>query len=278
MTLATIPISRIEPGTRLRQPDEEQVARLADSIAEVGLLNPITVYPRNVIEAGIAVDGYGVVAGLHRLEACRKLGLADIEANIVDLPDLKRQLAECDENLCGTKLTPSERALFTRRRKEIYEALHPETRQRANVGPNRQFVATETPAFTADTATRTGVDRRTVERDARRGDKVDAEIMAEIRGTDLDKGVVLDALASLPRDLQRERLNEFRSGQRHNAAYDKMTREDAAERLAELLSEHVPGEHWTALTALLYASGCRDVGRVFTRLNGLPVFDNTRAA
>lgn len=41
-------------------------------------------------------------------------------------------LSMIDENLCGPALTPSEKARFTARRKEAYEALHPETKRGAN--------------------------------------------------------------------------------------------------------------------------------------------------
>lgn len=51
-------------------------------------------------------------------------GLAEIDAKVVSLGELERQIAECDENLAGPKLSPSEKALFTRRRQEAYEALH----------------------------------------------------------------------------------------------------------------------------------------------------------
>ena len=194
-----IALDLIECGDRLRGASPEQVAALAESIAECGLLSPITVYPRDVVRAGIAVQGYGLIAGLHRLEAVRSLGLVEIDAHVVELPDLQRQLAECDENLCGTKLTPSERALFTRRRKQIYEALHPETQQGGNQrGPSRQFGDTETPSFADDTASKTGHSRRSVERDATRGERIPEQVLAEVRGTELDKGTVLDRLARAP--------------------------------------------------------------------------------
>jgi len=205
--LREVPIARVMLGTRLRTINEEQVEAIMASIAEVGLLNPITVYEREILEAGIAVPGYGVVAGGHRLEACRRLGLVDIPAHVVDLPDLRRQLAECDENLCGTKLSPAERAMFTRRRKDIYLALYPETRQHVAGGKARQGAATDNLSvaadtaardnlsFAADTAAKTGVDERTVRRDAARGERLGDEVLEQVRGTDLDKGVVLDRLA-----------------------------------------------------------------------------------
>jgi len=71
------------------------------------------------------------------------------------------------------EFAPSERALFTQRRKEAYEALHPETKHGA-IGrgheQSRQLGDSEkADRFTADTAARTGQSERSVQRDATRG-------------------------------------------------------------------------------------------------------------
>lgn len=203
-----VALDLIERGDRLRGVTPEQVEAIAASMAVVGLLSPITVYPRDVVRAGIAVRGYGLVAGMHRLEAARRLGWEEIDAQVVTLPDLERQLAECDENLCGTKLTPAERALFTRRRKEIYEALHPETRQ-GGVGRGG-YKDDNLSSFSDDTAARTGRNKRDVQRDASRGERIADDVLADIRGTDLDKGVVLDAIARA--DDQRAEMERIRAG------------------------------------------------------------------
>lgn len=187
-------MDRIDTGDRLRTANSAQVAALADSMARVGLLSPITVYAAEVVR-GIAVPGFKLIAGLHRLEAARSLGWSEIDVHVVTLDDLHRQLAECDENLCGTKLTPSERALFTRRRKDIYVALHPETRQGVAGAQAKHGHASDNLSFAADTAARTGVDRRTVERDATRGERIPEDVLQQVRGTEMDKGIVLDALA-----------------------------------------------------------------------------------
>jgi hypothetical protein len=81
---------------------------------------------------------------------------------------------EVHQNPCGivstrvfvpapTRATCTGKAL--KRRKELYEALHPETKRGATLkqGPKRQNVATEIPSFAADTAAKTGTSRRTVE-------------------------------------------------------------------------------------------------------------------
>src|SRR6185437_1772580 len=119
--LTTLPLDMIENGQRLRGISEATVASLVNSIGDVGLLNPITVYSRKLLRGGEWVDGYGLVAGLHRKTACERLGLVEIEANVLELSDLECQIAECDENLCAPALSPSERAQFTKRRKDAYE-------------------------------------------------------------------------------------------------------------------------------------------------------------
>lgn len=203
MTLATIPVALIEAGRRLREVGEKQVEALTASIVDVGLLNPITVYPRKVIEAGISVDGYGLVAGAHRLEAVRRLGHTEIAAQIVTMGELERQIAECDENLCGSVLSPGERARFTARRKEAYEALHPEAK--AGVagahGSNRaqgNASANFAPAsFADDQSAKTGQAKRTIQLDAERGSKVCKEALDVLKGTKADTGTVLDMLKDM---------------------------------------------------------------------------------
>lgn len=209
-----IPMDLLVEGTRLRSATAATVETLVASIKAVGLLNPITVYSRQVMQANIFVDGYGLVAGLHRLAACRNLGWTEIEANVVTLGELERQIAECDENLCGTKLSPAERALFTRRRKDAYEALHPETRNGA-VGNGRKKVrqvGEATPRFTKDTADQSGRSERVVQRDVTRAERIEASVLDEVRGTDLDKGKTLDVLAALPKEQQGSALERMQEG------------------------------------------------------------------
>lgn len=203
MTLAAIQIADIEVGTRLRAISAAQVEALVASIGDVGLLNPITVFETPVFRSGISSDGYGLVAGAHRLEACKRLGLVDIAAQIVDLKELERQIAECDENLCSTSLSKAERALFTSRRKDAYEALHPETKYEARpgrAGKSRQVGDNSEPAdrFTADTAAKTGKSERSIQRDAERGSSISEKALAALIHTKLDNGAYLDALKAIP--------------------------------------------------------------------------------
>lgn len=210
-----IPIERVALGRRLRTVSEAQVERLAASIAEIGLLNPITVHEQKLVSNGRAVDGYGLIAGAHRIEAYKRLGMDEIPAVVVALSDLERQIAECDENLVGPSLTPSEKAWFIRRRKDAYEALHPETRVGANQHTRVRQLGEPTPAdrFTADTAAKTGVSERAIQRAAARGARISDKALTVVRGTKLDTGAYLDQLAKVPEAEQVAAIKRDLAGQ-----------------------------------------------------------------
>jgi ParB family transcriptional regulator, chromosome partitioning protein len=283
---ATIPIEQIEPGQRLRDISEAQVQSLIASIADVGLLNPITVYVRTVMRSGEAVEGYGLVAGAHRLEACARLGMVDIPAHVVELNDLQRQIAECDENLCATTLSKAERAIFTKRRKDAYEALHPETKH-GSPGVSRQVGDTgdraEADRFTADTASKTGQSERSVQRDAERGQEVSLAALALVKGTLLDSGSYLDKLkkvekneqvATVRRDLAQAKKPKVSSAK---SKVDSDIKQRAAKEVAEVIAEYVPGEWWDAVKANLYAAGASNIAHELTNLVGQAVLDRRAA-
>lgn len=190
-----IPINQISTFDRVRQASRKQVDALIASIGEVGLLNPVTV--------AATEGGFALVAGMHRLEACRALGWEAVPAIVLDLNEQQRIIAECDENLCASSLTAAERAEFTRRRKAAYEALHPETVNGSNQHTRVRQVGegSEAPRFTADTAASTGQSERAIQRDAERGEKVCDEALSMIKGTKLDTGAYLDSIKNLePQD------------------------------------------------------------------------------
>ena len=62
------------------------------------------------------------MAGLHRLEACRTLGHAEIAARVLDLDALGVELVEIDENLVRRELTVLEQAEHLARRDELLRA------------------------------------------------------------------------------------------------------------------------------------------------------------
>ena len=112
-----IPISEIKINPGRREVLSKRVSELAKSIAEVGLLNPITLNRDNTL-----------IAGLHRLEAAKLLGWAEVDCTVSSLEGLQAELAEIDENFVRTDLSTIEYGDLLLRRKEIYEVLHPETK------------------------------------------------------------------------------------------------------------------------------------------------------
>lgn len=170
-------ISEIIVGQRKRP--LRDVSELARSIAEVGLLQPIVV-----------TEDLRLLAGWHRLEACKRLGWETIPAMVVSLGDLQAELAEIDENLVRQELTVLERAEHLARRKEIYEALHPEVKHggapgKAGGGKVARPKDDTVSSFAADTAAKTGLSPRTIQRDVQIATKIAPDVRDAIRDTPL---------------------------------------------------------------------------------------------
>jgi hypothetical protein len=119
-----------------------------------------------------------------------------ISAGVVkDIDADQAKLDEIDENLIRAELSPAERALHLAERKRIYEKLHPETKHGAT-GRGREKsrqVGDSNDRFTKDTAKITGKSERTIQRDVERANKVGVGVLADIKGTTLDKGDEIDA-------------------------------------------------------------------------------------
>lgn len=112
----------IPPAERIREFSEAVVEeKMASMSSPLGQLSPIIVRADG--------GGYELIAGLHRLEAARRLGWPDIRADIWECSDSLAWLLQLDDNLASTKLTTLDLALSLHERKEIYEREHPETRK-----------------------------------------------------------------------------------------------------------------------------------------------------
>ena len=193
-----IKIDAVQVGPR-RRPSRD-VSALADSIAEVGLLQPIVVTP-----------SARLVAGYHRLEACKALGWTEIPATVVDLDELGAELAEIDENLIRNDLTELERGRHCIRRQEIHEVLHPDTKAGAAqaAGMNRKLghnVAVDSTAtFAKDAAAKLGVSESTVRQSIQIARDIVPEVQEAIRDTPLaDRKDDLLKLSRMDEDEQRD--------------------------------------------------------------------------
>ena len=200
------------------------VDKLAASIAQVGLIQPITVREVAMMQGPLAGSGYQIVAGHHRVAACRALGWTEVDAIVVTAAShLNAELLEIDENLCRSELTASQRAQAIKRRKAIWEALHPgetggttcPTHQPTDA-LGRKKSPQQTQSFAADTAAVSGESKRDVNRHLARAEAL-GDDLPRVTGTSLDKGVELDALAKLPEADRAELIERAQAGEKVSA-------------------------------------------------------------
>lgn len=186
---------KIKPGRREAKPKSAE--EMTRSIQALGLLNPI-----------IVTEDYTLIAGLHRLEATKKLGWTKIECTVSSMDGLQAELAEIDENFVRTNLSHRELGDLLLHRKELYEALHPETRQGMRNGQtskNENLSLLGAKSFTQDTADRLGVGKRTVEQLVQTARDLTPAAKKVIRDADdkITKGAALRISRLLP-DQQEE--------------------------------------------------------------------------
>ena len=134
ITPEKLPISKVEP--RSGQPrttfDEPALQELADSIAQHGLLQPITV---RRLDSGY----YQIIAGERRWRAARLAGLKEIPVRIVEADDRKAQELALVENLQREDLNPMEEARGYKALMEDYGLTQEAVSQ--SVGKSRPAVA-----------------------------------------------------------------------------------------------------------------------------------------
>ncbi len=206
------------PSPRARSIDVSTVTALTASIAECGLLTPITARKIQKSRAGQMSDAYEIIAGLHRVKAFRQLGRETIPAIVLEADDLHAELMLIDENLCRNDLSPAERSSAQARRKAIYQELHPETKRGGNqAGPVGQFGQTARPRYDEASAQATGQSERTVRREVTRGEALGEDTLTKIARTSLDKGEELDALIKLPPEQRQTLIDRAAKGEEVSA-------------------------------------------------------------
>jgi ParB family chromosome partitioning protein len=129
-----LPITRVEP--RHDQPreyfDEAGLSELASSIAEHGVLQPLTV-------RRVGRDGYQIIAGERRWRAARIAGLSEVPARIIEADDRKATELALVENLQREGLNPVEEAAGYRTLMTEYGLTQEEVSD--TVGKSRSLVA-----------------------------------------------------------------------------------------------------------------------------------------
>ena len=210
MNLQKIALRNLVASGQPRPLITEDVDKLAASIKELGLIQPITV-KHSVVIHGTAEAGWQIVAGHHRVAACRLLGWSDIDALVIgDMDHLQAELIEIDENLCRSELSTTQRSKYMKRRRQIWEAMHPvervvkvdETEVEQVVPPQYSGqlggARPQTKSFAASTTESTGMTKQSINRHLARAEALGDTMLDRITGTSLDKGVELDALAKMP--------------------------------------------------------------------------------
>lgn len=206
MNLVRISDISVPPGRRpLRD-----IKALASSMEEIGLLNPITV-----------TEDKTLVAGLHRLEAAKSLSWREIECTVIDLDELGAALAEIDENLIRNELTELEKADLLKRRKELTEALHPETKRgvagahasNKAQGKEHATVVSTVASFVKDTAAKTGLSESTIRQSVQIAASIPEEVKEDLRGTPVaDRKTDLLDLSRRTPEAQRSIVKEIKAG------------------------------------------------------------------
>ena len=204
------------PDDRERPLNKVKVNSLKDSISKTGQLQPII------------VDKVGnLIAGNHRLEACRLLGIR-VKAEVLDeINEDKIKLIEIDENLIRTELTPSQLELHLAKRKEIYTRLFPDTKR------GGKSKGEEAKTFVEDTAEKTGMHHKTIQRTIRRGENASEELReardnGEISTSDMDK--IITEAGSNPEE-QHEKLKALLATKAYPKEKPKKVKEDKPESL-----------------------------------------------
>ena len=130
----SLPIYKVEPnpGQPRQDFDEEELQALADSIAEHGIIQPLTVREMN--------NGYfQIIAGERRWRAARMANLQEVPVVIIEADDRKAMELALIENLQRQDLNPVEEALGYKTLMEDFGLTQEEAAQK--VGRSRPAVA-----------------------------------------------------------------------------------------------------------------------------------------
>jgi len=190
-----VSIKAITVGPRLRWVDESKVTAIADSIEQIGLQQPISLWSSN--------DGtFHLVAGLHRLRAAARLGWNSIPCFLVSMDENQRELWQIDENLCRSELRLVEVDLHLVRRKEIWDKM--KAQESGAPCATLRPTGRGNTGFAAETAKRTGRSKATINRAIRHTTKIAPDVLESVKGTKLETARGLDGLARLEPEQQRK--------------------------------------------------------------------------
>jgi len=244
MNIERVSLALLRDSAQSRDLVQANVDMLRASIEQVGLIQPIRVRPAGVIVRGLGEQGFQIVAGHHRVAAARALGWTEIDAIVDTAEHLQAELMEIDENLCRAELTASQRAQAIKRRKQIWEALHPEEETGGKNLPTclsdgRKAGPQHEQRFAASTAAVSGESKRAINQHLARAESI-GDDLERVTGTSLDKGVELDALAKLPEPERKDLIARAEAGEEVSARKTPaVKRESLEDQLCSVINEAV---------------------------------------
>jgi len=130
--LESVEVRMIRPTRVALRTDSGPIKGLILSIRDKGLLEPIIVRP--------AEDGFEVVAGMRRFEACKKLGWRRLPAHVVELDDREAFEVSLLENIQRETLNPIEEARAFRKYVEEF-GYGGETELARRIGKSQEYVS-----------------------------------------------------------------------------------------------------------------------------------------
>lgn len=222
--MSIVAIDKIKVGLNRRPLNTGKVEELMESIKANGLLNPITVD-----------QDLNLIAGLHRLTACDKLGLDQIECKIITCDARQARLAEIDENLIRSELDTLERAQLWLERDQILE----EMGLRAKAGDNQYKKKGDesiSPPLktTLELAKEVGYTKRTFQQGKQIAKSIAPEVKKAIKGTPIAKSTT--ALLKVARAGSEERKKAEKAEKALQEA-KRQQQQQEADRQAKLAAE-----------------------------------------
>lgn len=130
--LESVELRMLRPSKTALRRDNGPMSGLMSSIQDKGLLEPIIVRP--------ADDGFEVVAGMRRYEACRKLGWRRLPAHVVELNDREAFEVSLLENIQRETLNPIEEARAFRNYVDAF-GYGGETELASRIGKSQEYVS-----------------------------------------------------------------------------------------------------------------------------------------
>ncbi len=213
-TFKSLLVASIHIGERARPIDDERALAIAASMAERGLINPITV--RSTPAANGGKTPHTLVAGGHRLRGAQLNDWEEIDVIVVSADAIEAQLIELSENIYRNELSPLDRALFVLKFREVYEEKFGKIARggdRKSKGNDYPLILAPGRELAKEVQNRLGFGPETYKLVNRIGQKLTPALRAAVRGTSAeDDQKALLKLAKLPADDQARVAAGLRQG------------------------------------------------------------------